>query len=124
MTDERFCRYSHPVHLATFEAQWAQLKEALALEGPARDKAVDPFFVATFLGVLAMGLSMMPAKRALRDGFVGNKDRIVDHWLEGAMVSLTIGRVRTLNISSSLCRADFFRSFWTILRSSRFVRLS
>ena len=97
--------------MATFEAQWAQLKEALSLEGPARDKAVDPFFVATFLGVLAMGLSMMPAKRALRDGFVGNKDRIVDHWLEGAMVSLTIGRVRISNLfDSPFVEGSFLKS--------------
>lgn len=58
-----------------------------------RDKLIDPFFVATFLGVLAMGLSMMPVKRAMRDGFTGDKDKKVDHWLEGAMTALTCGRV-------------------------------
>ncbi|KAM0755358.1 hypothetical protein T439DRAFT_351150 [Meredithblackwellia eburnea MCA 4105] len=85
--------YSHPVHLPTFEMQWSELREALKLENPAeRDKAVDPFFISTYLGVLAMGLAMMPAKRAIRDGFPADKDKLVDYWLEGAMVALTCGR--------------------------------
>lgn len=44
------------MHLPTFEVQWADLRAALQLEGPEREKAIDPFFIATFLGVLAMGL--------------------------------------------------------------------
>lgn len=35
---------------------------------------------------------MMPVKRAIRDGFGPEKDKIVDSWLEGAMVALTCGR--------------------------------
>ncbi|BGP39792.1 hypothetical protein JCM10450v2_003763 [Rhodotorula kratochvilovae] len=85
--------YAHPVHLASFEQQWAQLRAALALENEEeRARAVDPFFIATFLGILATGLAMMPAKRAIRDGFGADKDKIVDSWLEGAMVALTCGR--------------------------------
>lgn len=50
-------RYSHPVHLATFESQWEDLQEALKLTNEEeRQAAVDPFFLATFLGVLALGL--------------------------------------------------------------------
>ncbi|GAA6007893.1 hypothetical protein JCM10207_004915 [Rhodosporidiobolus poonsookiae] len=85
--------YAHPVHLSTFEAQWKALEAALLIKDEeARAKAIDPFFIATFLGVLATGLSMMPVKRAMRDGFGADKDKIVDHWLEGAMVALTCGR--------------------------------
>lgn len=85
--------YAHPVHLPTFEAQWAELKEAMKLDDEQRAKRIDPFFVATFLGVCAMGLAMMPAKRAMRDGFGGvEKSKTVDKWLEGAMVALTCGR--------------------------------
>ncbi|KAL8281016.1 hypothetical protein RQP46_006695 [Phenoliferia psychrophenolica] len=91
---EYFCGYvswySHPVHLPTFEVQWATLR-ARVDGGPEMEKDIDPFFVATYLGVLAMGLAMMPVKRAVRDGFV-DKDKTVDHWLEGAMVALTCGR--------------------------------
>ncbi|GAA5859877.1 hypothetical protein JCM1840_001777 [Sporobolomyces johnsonii] len=85
--------YAHPVHLATFEQQWHALEVALKLEDEEqRNRAIDPFFIATFLGVCATGLAMMPVKRATRDGFPEDKDRIVDHWLEGAMVALTCGR--------------------------------
>ncbi|GAA5956238.1 hypothetical protein JCM21900_006579 [Sporobolomyces salmonicolor] len=85
--------YAHPVHLATFEQQWHALEAALKLEDEEqRNRAIDPFFIATFLGVCATGLSMMPVKRAIRDGFSEDKDRMVDHWLEGAMVALTCGR--------------------------------
>ncbi|GAA5850183.1 hypothetical protein JCM9279_003560 [Rhodotorula babjevae] len=85
--------YAHPVHLATFEQQWADLRAALEIDNEdERDRAIDPFFIATFLGVLATGLAMMPAKRAIRDGFGTDKDKIVDSWLEGAMVALTCGR--------------------------------
>ncbi|GAA6026076.1 hypothetical protein JCM10207_003005, partial [Rhodosporidiobolus poonsookiae] len=84
---------AHPVHLSTFEAQWKAVEAALLIKDEeARAKAIDPFFIATFLGVLATGLSMMPVKRAMRDGFGADKDKIVDHWLEGAMVALTCGR--------------------------------
>lgn len=83
------------MHLPTFEEQWAQLKEAMRLDDEQRAKRIDPFFVATFLGICAMGLAMMPAKRAFRDGFgaPADKTRTVDKWLEGAMVALTCGRV-------------------------------
>ncbi|GAA5875578.1 hypothetical protein JCM8547_007586 [Rhodosporidiobolus lusitaniae] len=87
--------YAHPVHLATFEQQWKDLQAALAIEDEElRNKAIDPFFIATFLGVLATGLAMMPVKRAVRDGFFSEeeKDKMVDKWLEGAMVALTCGR--------------------------------
>ncbi|GAA6060966.1 hypothetical protein JCM10212_006548 [Sporobolomyces blumeae] len=85
--------YAHPVHLATFEKQWKELDAALQLpDEDARIRAIDPFFLATALGVWATGLSMMPLKRALRDGFPEDKDRIVDQWLEGAMNALTCGR--------------------------------
>ncbi|GAA6058122.1 hypothetical protein JCM3770_005950 [Rhodotorula araucariae] len=87
--------YAHPVHLATFEQKWAELRAALAIENEEeRTRAIDPFFIATYLGILATGLAMMPAKRALRDGFGAGsaKDAIVDSWLEGAMVALTCGR--------------------------------
>ncbi|GAA5997852.1 Zn(II)2Cys6 transcription factor [Rhodotorula paludigena] len=85
--------YAHPVHLASFEAQWKQLDEALKIEDEElRNRSIDPFFISTFLGVLATGLAMMPAKRAVRDGFGNDKDKIVDSWLEGAMVALTCGR--------------------------------
>ncbi|GAA6027501.1 hypothetical protein JCM8097_007893 [Rhodosporidiobolus ruineniae] len=87
--------YAHPVHLSTFEAQWKELQNALLIEDEEqRNKAIDPFFIATFLGVLATGLAMMPVKRAVRDGFGSEKekDKIVDQWLEGAMVALTCGR--------------------------------
>ncbi|GAA5939391.1 hypothetical protein JCM3775_001696 [Rhodotorula graminis] len=85
--------YAHPVHLATFEQQWADLRAALEIDNEDdRDRAIDPFFIATFLGVLATGLAMMPVKRAIRDGFGTDKDKIVDSWLEGAMVALTCGR--------------------------------
>jgi hypothetical protein len=87
--------YAHPVHLSTFEGQWKDLQAALTIEDEEmRNKAIDPFFIATFLGVLATGLSMMPVKRATRDGFgtEQEKDKLVDKWLEGAMVALTCGR--------------------------------
>jgi len=85
--------YAHPVHLATFEQQWADLRAALEIDNEdERDRTIDPFFLATFLGVLATGLAMMPVKRAIRDGFGTDKDKIVDSWLEGAMVALTCGR--------------------------------
>lgn len=44
------------MHLSTFEAQWAELNRALRMEDAERDAAIDPFFVSTFLAVLAMGL--------------------------------------------------------------------
>ncbi|KAK4056927.1 hypothetical protein OIO90_002177 [Microbotryomycetes sp. JL221] len=83
--------YAHIVHLPTFERGWAQMYEALKLDDEQRAKVIDPFFVATFLGILATSLAMMPAKRALRDGFT-DKSTTVDKWLEGAMVALTCGR--------------------------------
>ncbi|GAA5928922.1 Zn(II)2Cys6 transcription factor [Sporobolomyces koalae] len=85
--------YAHPIHLSTFEEQWRSLDAALRIpDEDARNKAIDPFFIATFLGIIATGLSMMPPKRAQRDGFPENKDRVVDHWLEGSMLALTCGR--------------------------------
>ncbi|KAM0787567.1 hypothetical protein ACM66B_003637 [Microbotryomycetes sp. NB124-2] len=84
--------YAHIVHLPSFEQQWAQLYEALKLDEEQRAKQIDPFFVATFLGVCATSLAMMPTKRALRDGFGSQKSKTVDKWLEGAMVALTCGR--------------------------------
>ncbi|BGP15917.1 hypothetical protein JCM10213_003654 [Rhodosporidiobolus nylandii] len=87
--------YAHPVHLATFERQFNELRAALAIEDEEeRAKAIDPFFIATYLGVLATGLALMPASRARRDGFgtEEDKDKTVDKWLEGAMVALTCGR--------------------------------
>lgn len=35
---------------------------------------------------------MMPQERAIRDGFPAEKGKIVDLWMEGAMVALTCGR--------------------------------
>ncbi|GAA5885525.1 hypothetical protein JCM6882_007453 [Rhodosporidiobolus microsporus] len=87
--------YAHPVHLSTFERQWKELQAALLIEDEEqRAKQIDVFFISTFLGVLATGLAMMPVKRAIRDGFVSEKekDKLVDKWLEGAMVALTCGR--------------------------------
>ncbi|GAA5825624.1 hypothetical protein JCM11251_000314 [Rhodosporidiobolus azoricus] len=87
--------YAHPVHLSTFEAQWKQLQVALSIKDEEqRNREIDVFFLATFLGVLATGLAMMPVKRAIRDGFGSEqeKDKLVDKWLEGAMVALTCGR--------------------------------
>jgi hypothetical protein len=37
--------------------------------------------------------SMMPRDQAARQGFPGDRDDIVDAWLESAMVSLQCGRV-------------------------------
>lgn len=45
----------------------------------------------------------MPEKRAQRDGFV-DKDKVVDYWLEGAMVALTCGRVRCLSFPRKVLR--------------------
>ncbi|KAK4051192.1 hypothetical protein OIV83_003014 [Microbotryomycetes sp. JL201] len=83
---------SRGFHLPSFEQQWAKLYEDLKLDDEQRVKQIDPFFVATFLGVCATSLAMMPAKRALRDGFGAQKSKTVDRWLEGAMVALTCGR--------------------------------
>ncbi|BGO99472.1 hypothetical protein RTBOTA2_002639 [Rhodotorula toruloides] len=85
--------YAHPVHLQSFEEKWRDLEAALRIpDEEQRNKAIDPFFIATFLGVLATGLAMMPVKRAIRDGFGADKDKTVDYWLEGAMIALTCGR--------------------------------
>jgi hypothetical protein len=93
--------------------QWGQLKDALKLvDEEQRNRALDPFFIATFLGICATGLvrsvdsnllpswltsfflqAMMPAKRARRDGFGAGKSKMVDLWLEGAMIALNCGRV-------------------------------
>ncbi|GAA6023115.1 hypothetical protein JCM11491_000075 [Sporobolomyces phaffii] len=84
--------YAHAVHQSSFEEKWRSLDAALKLsDEETRIRAIDPFFIATFLGIIATGLSMMPIKRALRDGFGEDKDRIVDHWLEGSMLALTCG---------------------------------
>lgn len=84
--------YAHPVHQSAFEEKWRRLEAALQLpDEEARHRAIDPFFIATFLGIIATGLSMMPVPRAMRDGFPEDKDRIVDQWLEGSMLALTCG---------------------------------
>lgn len=68
--------YAHPVHLATFEQQWAGLRAALEIENEEeRDRAVDPFFVATYLGATALfssfpcahGLTISTRRRRPRD---------------------------------------------------------
>lgn len=71
------------------------MKRALLIEDPIeRANAIDPFFVATFLGIIGIGLASMPIKRATRDGFGDEKERTttVDKWFEGAMVALSCGR--------------------------------
>ncbi|GAA5959583.1 hypothetical protein JCM3765_007204 [Sporobolomyces pararoseus] len=85
--------YAHPIHQASFEEKWRKLDAALQIpDEEARNRAIDPFFIATFLGIIATGLSMMPTKRAVRNNtFPVDKDRIVDQWLEGSMLALTCG---------------------------------
>ncbi|SGY17510.1 BQ5605_C015g07800 [Microbotryum silenes-dioicae] len=55
-------------------------------------RIIDPFFMATFLGIFATGLSMMPAKRAKRDGFGSDKKAMVEKWLGAAMLALRYKR--------------------------------
>ncbi|SCV68114.1 BQ2448_235 [Microbotryum intermedium] len=87
--------YMHLVHLPSFEKKWAHLTAALSSgddTAGSNDEAVDPFFMATFLGICATGLSMMPAKRAMRDGFDSDKAATVEQWLDAAMLALRCGR--------------------------------
>ena len=55
----------------------------------------------------------MPVKRAVRDNtFPVDKDRIVDHWLEGSMLALTCGRFldfpSTEAVSATVILCTFF----------------
>lgn len=105
--------YAHPIHQTAFEEKWRALDAALQLpDEEARNRAIDPFFISSFLGIIATGLSMMPVKRAMRDGFPEAKDRIVDQWLEGSMLALTCGgfldNPSVEAVSASVVLATFF----------------
>lgn len=95
-------RYSHPIHVPTFQRRWASLKEQLAQApaGPARDSLeVDPFFLATELGVCVAGMGAMKDEAARALGMPGIEERnaLVKKWMGGAVAALTAGKVSAGN---------------------------
>ncbi|GAA5911432.1 Zn(II)2Cys6 transcription factor [Sporobolomyces salmoneus] len=105
--------YSNPIHQVDFEEKWRSLDAALQLaDEEARNRLVDPFFISSLLGILATGLSMMPVKRALRDGFPEAKDRIVDRWLEGSMLALTCGGFLDNPSVEAVCASVILSTFF------------
>jgi hypothetical protein len=54
--NEGWDRFAHLVHLPSFEAEWKQFRLALLMDEEGRQKNICPFFLATFLGILATGL--------------------------------------------------------------------
>ncbi|GAA5862732.1 hypothetical protein JCM1840_002655 [Sporobolomyces johnsonii] len=85
--------YATPLHLPTFEQQWANLRRALAEEDPARcEQDVDPIFIATLLGACAAGLANMTAKQANTRGFPNDRTQIVERWINAAMMALVAGK--------------------------------
>ncbi|GAA99752.1 hypothetical protein E5Q_06455 [Mixia osmundae IAM 14324] len=84
--------YQHAVCLPDFHRQWAEMRQAIVT---GQHDRIDLAFMATFFGVCAMGVSMMPLARAIRDGLGADKEKLVDQWLEAAMRALIAGAFLT-----------------------------
>lgn len=89
---------SSPISLGAFEHRWPAFRAALAQpDAAARERDVDPFFVATLLGACASGLASMTNEQAKSRGFPESRAHIVDRWIHAAMLSLVAGKVRLLS---------------------------
>ncbi|BGP09772.1 hypothetical protein JCM10049v2_005645 [Rhodotorula toruloides] len=84
---------SSPISLGAFEHRWPAFRAALAQpNATAREKDVDPFFVATLLGTCATGLASMTIEQAKSRGFPESRAHIVERWIHAAMLSLVAGK--------------------------------
>ncbi|KAM0749249.1 hypothetical protein T439DRAFT_326981 [Meredithblackwellia eburnea MCA 4105] len=97
---------SHPLHVPTFEARWSDMRNMI-VAGLAEE--IDPVFVSIFFCVMAMGGCNLPPDRFLGCHIPGERDTIVDAWLEASVLSLSNGKA-TENVTIDNVRAGVMLS--------------